>query len=172
MTPEDRKMISEERVRIQEEPQYVDFCIPDIQELQNDYLATIDFLLDELPDVNWNSRIEVKDFFGDCGIDLKDLQIRTVQSELISAISYEQKDLAEILGAYLSYLKTKYEVKNYTSCILKHNIDGRLYLRKHNNEWVMPNKQPLPYSQNILECVLDTNSPNMKDKISQLAKGN
>ena len=65
-----------------EETRYIEFDIPSIVALREDYIETIYFLCDELPDVNWNSCCELKEYFsGVFGIELENCQIRTLIAE-------------------------------------------------------------------------------------------
>ena len=142
------------------EPKYIDFNIDDIRELQNDYLATLTFLREELPEVDWESRIEVKDYFKDeFGIKLKNVKI----SHLTDHIPFceEDSEARWVLESLIAYMKVKYEIRNYTNCILRHHVEGRLHLREINGQWFMPNRQPIVYSPNIKECITGTNVPEL-----------
>ena len=139
---------------------YIDFDLDDLRELEESYIETMDFLWDELPDINWNSRIEIKSYF----LDEHNILIDSLKIERLTRL-LDCKDLDEtfldVLETFVTYLKIKYEVRNYTSCIIRHNTDGRLYLREHNGIYVMPNKQPIVYSPNIKKCITGTNVPEL-----------
>lgn len=145
---------------------YIEFSIPDIRELRSCYKQTEEFLLNELPDINWHSRLEIMNLFEyEYNIILKSLKISYLES-----IETNDEETREIIETYLKLLKIRYETKNYIDCILRHEIDGIVYLRNHHDKIVMPNKQPLPYSPNILECVKETNVPELQQKLARERK--
>lgn len=145
---------------------WIKFSVQDIRELRNCYKQTEEFLLSELPDINWHSRLEIMNLFEyEYSIILKSLKISYLEN-----IETDNEEAKEIIETYLRLLKIRYEVKNYIDCILRHEIDGIVYLRKHHDKIVMPNKQPLPYSPNILECVKETNVPELQQKLARERK--
>jgi len=145
---------------------WIEFSIPDIRKLRNDYKQTEEFLLSELPDINWNSRLEILNLFEyEYGIIISSLRISYLEN-----IETSNEETREIIETYLKLLKIKYETKNYIDCILRHEADGIVYLRKHHDKIVMPNKQPLPYSPNILECIKETNVPELQQKLAKERK--
>lgn len=162
---------------MQEQPSYLQFDMDEVNDLEYCYQETLDFLLDQLPDVNWNSRLEVKDFFESeynlTIISLKISYLKEVCSFLEDKIDTCPYDLeidnadeaVETLKLLIEYYKTKYAMKNYIRCIQYHEKGGRIYLR---DELLMPNKQPLPYSPDIISCITATNS----SQINQHYEGN
>lgn len=132
---------------------YLEFDLDEVKDLRSCYLATIDTLLKDLPDVNWNSRLEVKDYFlSEHDLVLDSLKI----SELHSLVEFldEDSDEYDVLSGLVEYLKLKYTVKNYLDCILRHEDNGKVYLRDVDGELRMPNKQPLSYSPDITDCLI------------------
>jgi hypothetical protein len=113
----------------------------------------MDFLLAELPDLNWDSRVEVKDYLhSEHKFFVESIKL----SELISLthIVNEETELKNVLTLFVEYLKLKYLKRNYIDCILRHEVDGRVYLRMINGQYMMPNKRPYPYSTHIIDCII------------------
>lgn len=133
---------------------YIEFDMPAIYELESSIDATIDFLLAELPDINWSSRLDVKDYFlAEHRLYLESIKI----SELIlinSTIQDEYSELKNVLTLFIEYLKLKYLKRNYIDCILRHNINGKMYLREVSGQLVYPNKRPISYSTHITDCII------------------
>lgn len=152
---------------------YVDFDIDEIRELEEDYVITMDYILETMPDINWDSRLEVYDYFmKEHNIHLNSLKIKELK-ELLEIyadedvfVEYAQDidEAKDVLESFITYLKIKYEVRNYTKCILRHQKEGRVFLRNIDGNIVMPNKQPLMYSQNIIDCITGTNVPDLVRK--------
>lgn len=137
------------------------FDIDEINDLKTCYQQTIESILDELPDVNWNSPIETKAYFSDnYGIQLKSVQIEELQKarNLIQSeegfIVKEQEQLEEELNGVIELYKLKYTIRNYLDNIIKHNKNGVIELREINGELRMPNKRMPPSSPDILACLL------------------
>ncbi len=149
---------------------YVDFDIDEIKELQDNYILTKEFILTTLPDINWDSRLEVYDYFikeHNIGLqslkisELKDILEAYNENDVYFEFAQEIDEAKEVLEGFITYLKTKYEIRNYTQCILRHQVDGRIFLREIDGKLLMPNKQPLVYSQNIIDCITETNVPEL-----------
>lgn len=156
---------------------YVDFDIDEIRELEEDYVITMDYILETMPDINWDSRLEVYDYFiKEHNIHLDSLKISELKEVLetysdnysdnyiYSAYAKDIDEAKDVLESFITYLKIKYEVRNYTKCILRHQKEGRVFLRNIDGNIVMPNKQPLMYSQNIIDCITGTNVPELVRK--------
>ena len=147
---------------------WIEFDIDEVVELLTDYRATMITLKELLPDVNWDSRLETKDFFiSEYEIYLKSLKISDIEHEMnilanSNYLNESGEQALEVLTLLREYLKLKYTCKNYLEMILRHNKEGRVYLIEHNGQWVMPNRQ----SANIY-------SPDIKStiKAQSLPKG-
>lgn len=133
--------------------EWIEFDIPSIVALRKDYSGTMDFIKDELPDVNWESRIETKDYFSSTfGIFLDNTTVSTLKSYQSMTESFSEK-AHFVLTGLIEYYKLKYTIRNYLDNILKHNVEGVVNLRRENNQILMPNKRPLPTSPSITECI-------------------
>ena len=153
---------------------YIDFDIDEVKELQDAYEETMNYILTTLPDVNWDSRLETSDYFTkEHNINFNSLKIAELQNMLdqlndennFFEYIVEPDEAIDTLSGLITYLKIKWEVRNYTGCILRHQKEGRVILREIEGRYVMPNRQPLPYSQNILECIKETNYEELKKGI-------
>lgn len=95
-----------------------------------------------------------------------DLSTKTVKIKDIEMLLNAIPD-NETYQALFYYLKMKYAVRNYLDCILKHEVNGLVRLRIENNRLLMPNKRPLPYSEEIWDCVKSTSSGIVKTIIQR-----
>jgi len=130
----------------------LEFDLDEVRDLKDTYQRAIDYIIEELPPVNWDSRVEVKDFFRDTfHIKLPDLTIAHLSTYL--QFYDENTESYSILVGILELYKLKYSIRNYLDCILRHQQDGKVYLRQIGASWVFPNKQPLPKCEEILRCV-------------------
>ena len=124
-----------------------------INDLKTRYESVIEFILSDLPQVNWNSSKEIVKYLNETlDIDVKDAKIKTVAGLLqcYDENSYE----FNVISGLTYYLKLKYTLKNYIGCILRHETNGIVALRLEDGEWKMPNKQPLPIAPEINECII------------------
>ena len=147
-----------------DEHAYIEFDIPAICQLKEDYEKTIEFIKDELPDINWNSITETSDYFRyEHNINLYSLSIVNLK-ELLNDIQDNDSETIEyatdtdvccfVLTGLIELKKLQYTLRNYINNILKHNEGGYYPLRKIDGQWRMMNKQPLSYLQEIQECVI------------------
>lgn len=147
------------------EESWIEFDIPQIIALKLDYERTIEFIKDELPDVNWNSYIEMREYFStEHNIYFYSKKIANLK-EMFDTIEEEEyvrgvDECKEVLQGLIELKKLQSTVRNYLDNILKHNEGGMYPLRLVDGEWRMQNKQPIFYSNAIKECVIST-SPNI-----------
>lgn len=142
---------------------HIIFDMPAIYQLERDYEDTIDCILELLPDVNWNSQLETRQYFLDeFNILLENQRIETLKD--LRTKFNDQEEEYELLSGLIELKKVQSIKRNYIDCIIRHsNIDGVVYLREYNGEWVLPNRQPLPYCEAITECIIKTVIPNKGD---------
>jgi hypothetical protein len=141
---------------------YIEYDIDDLLDLRRDYCDTIEFILEELPDVNWNSRVETKEYFRDeynvSPYSLKIADLIDLKDDLEDE-EYTEGNIGqcrEELQGLIELYKLKYTIKNHIDCALKHQKDGKVYLREVNGELRLPNRQPLTYSIDIQRCIKKT----------------
>lgn len=139
---------------------YIEFDIDEIEDLKKDYEATMEFILEELPPVNWNSRVEAKAYFSDeYGIALYSLRLQDLSDTIsqLGPFGYGRGDIEQCkdeLNGLLEYLKLKYTTHNYLDCILRHHKQGKVYLRSVDGIWKLPNKQPVPQCPELTRCII------------------
>lgn len=144
-----------------EEPPFIDYNILMIKDLKERYEDTKKWILGELPKINWDSQKQIKSLFSETlEITLENVTIEHVQ-ELLGRYDHDSEEF-DLVNGLILYLKTKYTLNNYINCVLKHNENGRVYLRHEQGEWVLPNKRPLSGSPEIKECVTRTHIPKEK----------
>lgn len=136
---------------IDEQP-FIDFDILRVKALKDSYEDNVKFVLEELPDINWNSNAQVKKYFKETfEICLENVTINHILSQL-EVLEHDSAAFDTINGFAL-YLKQKYTLKNYIDCILRHEENGRVYLRQFKGRWVLPNRQPVSLNPEITECI-------------------
>jgi hypothetical protein len=138
------------------EKKFLEFDLDEVRDLKFCYEQTIESLLADLPGINWNSRLEVKDYFKyEHGIKIDSLQIGYLEARLsLYKANCGTTPASEIMASLIEYLKLKYTIKNYLDCILNHaDENGKVPLRVVEGCYVMPNRQPLPEAQAILDCL-------------------
>jgi hypothetical protein len=134
--------------------EYIRFDIPKIKKLAEDYEYSLNLLLANLPQVNYDSQKQVKEFFkNSLNVMLKDTKIATIREHLNAFPDGSEEH--ELIETLLAYLRIKFSIKNYLHCILTHEENGVVQLRWENNRLCMPNRQPLPYNIEIQECILE-----------------
>lgn len=132
---------------------FIEFDMKKIEALKTTYNESIKFILDELPDLNWDSAKQVQNYFRDYfDIKLENVKIAHVLSHLES-VSHDSPAF-DVINGFVLYLKQKFTLKNYIDCIIRHNINGRVNLRHFGGRWVLPNRQPLSLNPEITECII------------------
>ena len=140
--------------------EWIRFDVEKLKELKEVYEEAMYSIAEQLPKMNLNSRKEVIQFFGESlNIELQSSRIKEIESHL-TKFTTDQEEYYILLGVTY-YYKIKYSLKNYINHILSKENNGIVYLRHWWGNWVMPNKQPLPASPEILDCVIE-HSPNIK----------
>ena len=138
---------------------YIEFDMDEINELKLDYENTLEFITSELPEVNWNSRVETKSYFSDeYNVAINSLKIAELRDTIsrLDEQEYFEGDrdrCKDELTGLLELLKLKYTLHNYLDCILRHHTEGRVYLRNIDGEWKMPNKQPISTNPELTRCI-------------------
>lgn len=142
-----------------EELPYIDFNLLLVKDLKERYEYNLQHIRTELPrDCNWDRPTEVKVYMKNMfDIDLESVKIAHVLS-FLDRFDHDSPAF-DCINGYVLYLKTKYTLANYINCILKHEEDGRVYLRWWAGNWVLPNKRPLSESPEIKECMIRTHIP-------------
>jgi hypothetical protein len=133
----------------------ITFDIIAIKELRRQYKETEETILELLPNINWNSRLEVKNYFlEEYSLKLTDCRMATLmyQREWASEGSGEWDDLNGLIELY----RTQAVIRNYLDCILRHQVGGVVALREIDGQWLMPNKQPISTLQEITDCIIST----------------
>jgi len=143
---------------VHDEPQkpseWILFDIEGVRQLRGIYVEAMASIRADLPNINLNSRREIINFFEKTfQITLQSSRIAEITSHL-NKFKDDSKEYEIILGI-IYYFKMKYAVKNYLDCILKHEKKGVVELRTYFGSITMPNRQPLPKSPEILECVIE-----------------
>lgn len=147
-----------------EKTKSITYDIPAIIALQEDYMATIDCITEEMPPVHWASQMETRQHFLDEHNLL--LQGHTIQylkdtlANLDTEEYIDEPDLCcETLQGLIEIKKLTSIIRNYTSNILKHaDEQGNYPLRFYNGEWVMRNRQPQSYLKEIQDCIISVQS--------------
>jgi hypothetical protein len=151
-------------------PAYLEVDLPELIRLKLSYESTIECLLDELPDVNWNSRVESHQYF----LEEHNLCLLSFNLSDLKEIIYDFEDYLNSDGEYhndperaLETLTTLIEIKklqaclrNYINNILKWNEGGIYPLRMVDGKWKFQNKQEICYDPNITNCIIATNLRN------------
>ncbi len=136
-----------------EDNEYIKFDIGKVLDLKDVYCEVMQFVQQDFPECNLNSSNQIKGYFWDqFNSVIPDTKIQTFKS--LMELYPETHPLYEAAEQLSVYLKAKYTLKNYINCILKHENDGIITLRKIGGNLVMPNKQPLSYNDEISQCVL------------------
>lgn len=132
---------------------FIEFNIDDIRALKVDYEEQIICILELLPDLNWYSRLEVKNYFlEEYGLTLPDVKISTLRS-FRENLDHDCDLYSDLTGLIELYTR-RYTLKNYIDCILRHEDMGIVPLRAVNGELRLPNKQPIPNCPDLTECIV------------------
>lgn len=143
---------------------FIDFNMDKVQELKASYEESIEFILSELPAINWNSSQQAKKYFKEhLDITLENVKIDHVLSHLES-VSHDSPAF-DVINGFVLYLKQKFTLKNYIDCICRHQINGRVTLRLFGGRWVLPNRQPVSSNPEITECVIAPKESNNGFKV-------
>ena len=147
---------------------YIQFDMASIISYQNDLLSTIEFIKDELPDVNWNSTVEtIYHFSHEYNIMLHstkiaELKVVLEQSEEDDYYEYAEniEDAKEVLTGLIELKKLQSSIRNHTQNIIKHaDKNGYYPLRLVDGVWLQQNKRSISYDPNIQECVIEMHIP-------------
>ena len=144
---------------------WIQFDMASIIAYQNDLKSTISFILDELPDVNWNSLLETREYLLSNHniytrslriIDLFELKENLEQEEYPEDID----EAREVLTGLIELKKLQFSIRNYTQNIIKHADEHGYYpLRLVDGVWLQQNKRSISYDPNIQECVIEMHIP-------------
>jgi len=141
-----------------EELAWIDFDILKVKDLKENYQENIDITLEMLPENDWRSPAKTIDFFKkNFAIELKNVKINHV-GQVLEELDHDSEAF-DALNGYHIYLRLTYAIRNYLDNILKHEENGRIYLRQHQGEWVFPNKRPLSASPEIQGCITSSHIP-------------
>ena len=135
------------------EEAWIKFDVVKLRQLKEHYEAAIESIKEQLPNINLNSKKELLNFFEkNLNIHLQTSRIKEIEA-CLSSYTHDQEEYYILLGVTY-YFKLKYSLKNYINWVLKNESNGIIYLRHWWGDWVLGNKQPLPGSPEILECVI------------------
>lgn len=134
--------------------EWLQFDIQKIKLLKEDYEGAMSYIEEGLPNINFNSRKEVLNFFEKTfKIKLQTTRIKELSQYLAA---YKEDSIEnEMITGIVYYFKMKYTLKNYIDCILRHEKGGRVELRNFLGKISLPNRQPLPYSKEIQAAIID-----------------
>jgi hypothetical protein len=132
--------------------EWLKFDIEKVKALKEDYEGLLEVLKKDIDNVNLNSRMSIIQFFKKKGLTLKTSQIKEIEGILQSL--QPDTELYDTVQTIVSFMKVKYTVRNYLSCILKNEVDGVVTLRDYYG-LKLPNRQPLPYALEIVNTILD-----------------
>lgn len=136
-----------------DEAPHIEWDMDKIHDLKQQYDENMQLIKEMLPDINWDSPKAVKNYFN----KVLEIPIENGRIEHLSGFLTQYDHDSEeydTLNGYLMYLKLKWAVMNYLDCIIRHQENGRVYLRHHQGKWVLPNKRPLSGSPEIMECIV------------------
>jgi hypothetical protein len=143
----------EETTAMESEKGYLDFNMLLVKELKERYEENLKWIADEIPAViNFNSPKQIKSLME----ERLDMIVDSVTIQAVEGYRdlYDHDSEAfDLCNGILLYLRCKYTLSNYINCILKHEENGRVYLRQERGEWLLPNKRPLTESPEIKECI-------------------
>jgi hypothetical protein len=127
------------------------FDIPKIQALNDHYQQALDQVKEMLPQ-GLTPSTAINYFYNIYWIKLPNIRIATLTA-IIKDLDTNTELFSDLAGL-IEYLKLKYIIKNYTSCVLRHHHEGHVNLRLEKGIWVMPNKQPIPsLNHAVLACL-------------------
>ena len=132
---------------------WIEFNIDALYELKCTYLAAQDAIKEQLYGLDPNSKKQIKQYFADfLDIQLENVKISTLERALLLFDSDSEE--FNFTNGIIYYLKLKYSLKNYIDYILKHHQEGKIYLRDINGDWRFPNRQPVPSSPELQQCII------------------
>lgn len=132
---------------------YFTVDIEALNELKFVYENAMEFIEEDLPKINLNSRNEIINFFE------KTFKIRLDSTKISEIEQYKLKYdgdsmEAETIQGIVMYFKMKYALRNYINPMIK---SGEKYVpRMYFGDLTMNNKQPLPKAPEILACITET----------------
>ena len=139
-----------------EDSEYIKFDIIKISDLEEAYECSMEFLLESLPRINYNSSSQVCNYIKEnLGVDIQNMRINTLIDLQKRFNNSMEKDFLDYL---IAFLKMKYTVKNYLRCILRHHKEGVVLLRTIDGRLCLPNRQPLSYNEEIINCIIEQSS--------------
>ena len=102
---------------------WIDFDMVEINRLKVEYEDLKQFIIDELPDVNWNSIQGTKAYFRDeHWLELESVQIAYLQT-LVNL--EENNPWHDELCGLIELKKISSIIRNYLDCIIRHEKNGR-----------------------------------------------
>jgi len=142
-----------------EELAYIDCNILLVKDLKERYEENLKWIEEEIgADINLNSQKQLKAFLEE-RLDIVAESVKiTVLESYRDQYDHDSEEY-DLMNGLVLYFKAKYTINNYINCILKHEENGRVYLRWWAGNWVLPNKRPLSESPEIKECMIRTHIP-------------
>jgi len=134
-------------------PPYTVWDMSKIHALRQAYVEQMAFIKSMLPAAEWDSPKKVLDYLNNVlEITAESVKIDHL-SGFLDQLDHDSFEF-DVLNGYIMYLRLKWSVMNYLDCIIRHEINGRVNLRRHQGKWVLPNKRPLSGSPEIKECMV------------------
>ena len=131
--------------------EYIKFDVSKLKALDNVYRESMRFLASHF-DFNLNSSKQLKAYiFELTDLTLLDTRINTL--DMFCKDQTEGSHKQDMLEIIVAYKRISFSIKNYTTYILNHNVDGKVYLTENNGIFYMPNKQILSYNQEVIGCI-------------------
>jgi hypothetical protein len=138
---------------------YLVYDIEKVSALRNLYHSNMLFIQGQY-NFSLSSNKQIKEYLADYfGLTIKNVTIKQIADQRDNFA--HDTEIYDILNGIVTYLRLKYTIKNYLDCILRHEKDGKLYLRLGNGELLFPNKRPLSRSPEIEGCII---APPTKEK--------
>ncbi len=135
---------------------WIRFDLEKLKQLHLDLILTSAHIKQELPYVNWDSTNEVKKYFKET------FDITLDSRKIVELVKYlhrfnEGSKEREIIQGLIYYYKIHYTIKNYLKAVINQAQKDGTYLVRDAmfGTYTMYNRQPLPLSKELTECIID-----------------
>lgn len=138
---------------------FIDFDMLKVKKLKKMYEENLQWIAEEIPAViNFNSPKQIKSLLEE-RLEIITETVTIAALEGYRTLYDHDSEAFDLINGLVLYLKTKYTLSNYINNILKHEENGRVYLRLEQETWVLPNKRPISTAPEIVECVIKSFIP-------------